>query len=258
VRRLLEGIFCQKKYLFSRSFLFLIASIHFDSGLLGVEIEDFKVLYATNGVDDVFTNEKNQTVIRRLSNEDLFTSGHFLTTGAGAYAELKGRFPNLIRIGSDSVVQCIDFNHWKIFEGSALFCLENDYPLVLSCAEGSVKVDGLCTFIVQCTSNGGFKFISLSGTPSLSSNKVDIVTPGGRLVLFTGGESVFGNAYDIDLLLILQTSLLVSAFENPLPTIKKVGLSVFAQQKKLKGKYNALIGDAKSNKDLQMYILGNK
>lgn len=248
-----------REHILSKSIfvLFLIAGIQFNQELIGVEIEDFKVLYALNGVDDVSTNEKNQTVIKRLSKEDLFTSGNFLTTGNGAYAELIGRFPNLIRIGSDSVIQCLDFNHWKIFEGSALICLENNYPFVLSCVMGSVKVDGLCTFIVQCTSNGGFKFISLSGTPALSSNKVNIEAPGGRLVLFTGGESVFGNAYDIDLLLILQSSLLISAFENPLPTIKKVGLSVFAQQKKLKGKYNALIGDATSDKDLQMFILGN-
>jgi hypothetical protein len=214
------------------------------------------VTLSEKGFDHLRTNEFNQTAIFRLSPGDRFYQGDFLTTGAESYGEVSGKFPRLVRLGSDSVLEWKSIRKWKLYEGSALFCMEFDNTIILDSKNSSTEITGPTTFIAECTSNGGLKFIILSGTPTLRNGEQSIKAPGGRLVLTMANS--FGNAYDIDLLLLLQSSRLFTFFRDPLPSMKKVGLAIFAQQKKLKGKYNALIGDATSDKDLQMWVLNNE
>ena len=71
-----------------------------------------------------------------------------------------------------------------------------------------------------------------------------------------GSPSKLGNAYDIDLLLLLKSSRLINSFPTPLPSMKRVSLSIYAQQLRLKGKFNALIGDAPTDDNLQMWTWG--
>jgi hypothetical protein len=40
--------------------------------------------------------------------------------------------------------------------------------------------------------------------------------------------------------------------------LKKIGLVLYVQELKLKGKYDALIGDATTNDNLQMWKFGQK
>jgi hypothetical protein len=78
----------------------------------------------------------------------------------------------------------------------------------------------------------------------------------GRLNMVLGSPSKLGNAYDIDLLLLLKSSRLINAFPTPLPSMKRISLSTYAQQLRMKGKYNVLIGDAPTDDNLQMWALG--
>ena len=73
-----------------------------------------------------------------------------------------------------------------------------------------------------------------------------------------GNPSSLGDAYDIDIMLLIKSSRLINAFTSSLPTFKKIGLAIYVQEMKLKGKYNALIGDATSDKNLQMWKFGQK
>ena len=59
-------------------------------------------------------------------------------------------------------------------------------------------------------------------------------------------------------MLLLKSSRLVNAFPDPLPTFDKIGLAIYVQELKLKGKYDALIGDATTNENLQMWKFGKK
>ena len=81
---------------------------------------------------------------------------------------------------------------------------------------------------------------------------------GGRMILCLGNPSYFGDAYDIDIMLMLKSSRLINSFPSPLPTFKKIGLAIYIQELKLKGKYNALIGDATSETNLQIWSFGEK
>jgi hypothetical protein len=74
--------------------------------------------------------------------------------------------------------------------------------------------------------------------------------------MIIGSPSQLGSAYDIDLLLLLKSSRLINSFPTPLPSLKRISLSVYAQQLRMKGKYNALIGDAPTNDNLQMWAFG--
>jgi hypothetical protein len=71
-----------------------------------------------------------------------------------------------------------------------------------------------------------------------------------------GSPSKLGNAYDIDLLLLLKSSRLINAFPTPLPSMKRISLSIYAQQLRIKGKYNALIGDVPTDDNIQMWAFG--
>lgn len=77
-------------------------------------------------------------------------------------------------------------------------------------------------------------------------------------MLVVGSPSYLGNAYDIDIMLLLQSSRLINNFPTALPTFDQIGLAIYVQNLKLKGKYDALIGDAKTEKSLQIWGFGKK
>ena len=52
---------------------------------------------------------------------------------------------------------------------------------------------------------------------------------------------------------MVKSSRLLNEYPTSLPSIEHIGLSIYVQQLKLKGKYNALIGDATTNENLQMW-----
>ncbi len=220
------------------------------------EVLRHEVTYGVGGFDRAITGKSNLPIINRLKTGDFISSQSYLTTGANAYGEISINESLLLRIGSNSI---LDFNSpaiYKLVNGTILFCVQNRSSLSLSSTNGSAEITGPCTFIAESTSNGGYKFISLSGKPVVRTGDGESVIPAGRLVLVLGETDALGNAYDIDLLLLLKSSLLINAFEEPPPTMKKIGLAVYSQQLRLKGKYNALIGDATTDKNLQMWVLG--
>jgi hypothetical protein len=79
---------------------------------------------------------------------------------------------------------------------------------------------------------------------------------GGRMILVLNDPSNFGDAYDLDLMLMLKSSRLLNAFPNKLQRFKQIGISLYVQQMKLRGKYDALIGDATTNENLQLWKFG--
>jgi hypothetical protein len=217
----------------------------------------YAITFANDGVDRLRESNNAPTELKKLSEGHVIKSADYLTTGPQSLTELKA-YGITLRQGSDTITQWMGDHHWKIIDGSVMFCLEDKMTLTVSSLKGSAKITGPCTFIAEATSNGGYKFITLSGNPYIETKEKKLRMPAGRLVLVLGEQESLGNAYDVDIMLLLQSSLLFNAFEDPPPTMKKIGLAVFAQQKRMKGKYNALIGDATSDKNLQMWILGNQ
>ena len=73
------------------------------------------------------------------------------------------------------------------------------------------------------------------------------------MLLVLGSPTNFGDAYDIDLMLMLKSSRLLNSFPQKLDRSQQIEIALFVQQMKLRGKYDALIGDATSDKNLQLW-----
>ena len=165
----------------------------------------------------------------------------------------------LIRVGSTSRLHFENNSTVNISRGSMLISFNENTELEIKSELSNIKTQGRFTAIVECTSNGGFKFIPLEGKEKIipqTGEQKDIYR--GRLTMVLGSPSKLGNAYDIDLLLLLKSSRLINSFPTPLPTMKRISLAVYAQQLKLKGKFNALIGDAPTDDNLQMWAFGKE
>ena len=179
-----------------------------------------------------------------------------LCTGEKSLAEVTNN-SILIRLGSMSVLESVTNETVKIFSGSLLICLKDYAEIVLKSEKASVSLKGKLTAIIECTSNGGFKFIPLEGKGTIIPQEGHSkAIKSGRVMMGVGSPSKLGNAYDIDLLLMLKSSRLINAFPQPLPSMKSISLAIYYQQLRLKGKFNALIGDAPTDDNLQMWAFG--
>jgi hypothetical protein len=165
----------------------------------------------------------------------------------------------LIRLGAKSIFEYSENNTISLSKGSMLIGLKESENITIQSEYSRLQIKGRFTAIVECTSNGGFKFIPLEGKGQIIPERgepKDIFR--GRLTMVLGSPSKLGNAYDIDLLLLLKSSRLINSFPTPLPSMKRISLSIYAQQLRLKGKFNALIGDAPTDDNLQMWAFGEE
>ncbi len=237
-------------------FLNLALATYFCCGFLLAG--SYEVKESIKGVDILYEVETGKTATKKAEPDTKFSPNQILATGPGGLCKINNtEEKSEIRLGSNTILQWKSNGDWQLIEGSILVCKDSKAPWLLSSTSGSAEIIGDCTFIAEATSNGGYKFICLSGKPFLKTKSGKTKIPAGRLVLVLGETNALGNAYDIDLLLLLKSSLLINAFEEPPATMSKIGLAVYSQQLKLKNKYNALIGDAPTDKNLQMWVLGS-
>lgn len=191
-----------------------------------------------------------------LKNNSSIQSNHLVATAKGSRTEIQ-HDSKIWRLGSLSAARWIDKHSFWIHSGSALFCTKEETSIHISSIESNATFKGKGTVIVEATSNGGFKFIPLEakGTITTAKGGVKDITE-GQMLLILGKPSEFGDAYDIDLMLLVKSSRLLNYFPRPLATFDQIGLAIYVQQLKLKGKYDALIGDATTKENLQIWKFG--
>lgn len=219
-----------------------------------------KDLTVTFQKGDIHLIDSNQTdlIYPFCDNGQQIDSQHFISTANGSRFELKS-FDAIWRIGSQSFVKFESENRVWIHSGSLLLCLEDEKSITFKSRTSEANFTGKGTIILECLENGGFKFIPLEGDGLLKTQKnKPFPILGGRLILVLGNPSYLGSSYDIDIMLLLQSSKLINYFPTALRTFDQIGLALYIQQLKLKGKYNALIGDAQSNDELQIWAFGEK
>ena len=214
------------------------------------------VTYQTGRVDVVdLTDEKTFEPQLIESNQSLHPK-LLVATAMG------GRIESLVdqkhwRLGSNSMARWYSHKKFWLHSGSALYCSTQKDTIHFATRESNATFVGHGTIIIEATKNGGFKFIPLEGKGTITTAQggtKEIV--GGRMLLVLGKPTYFGDAYDLDLMLLIRSSRLINAFTSSLPTFKKIGLAIYVQELKLKGKYDALIGDATTNENLQMWKFG--
>jgi|TARA_A200000113_G_scaffold151456_1_gene136439 hypothetical protein len=212
--------------------------------------------YIEGRVDAVDLSLKDQFEPFIIDVNHSLSSNLLIATG------VKGRMETVInnkywRLGSETMgIWNSDSDFW-LDSGSILLCTEHPQIIKFSTRDSNATLNGRGTVIIEATKNGGFKFIPLEGKGTISTENggsKEII--GGRMILVLGKPAYFGDAYDIDIMLMLKSSRLINAFPTPLPTFKKIGLAIYVQELKLKGKYDALIGDATTNENLQIWKFG--
>lgn len=215
------------------------------------------VTYKSGWVDGADLNFDERFESKTLETNQTLHPELLVFTGNG------GRIESIVnqkywRLGSNSVARWFSDKKIWLDSGSALYCSTQEDTIVFSSVESNASFTGKGTIIVEATKNGGFKFIPLEGKGTISTQdggRKEIV--GGRMLLVLGNPTYFGDAYDIDLMLLLKSSRLVNSYPSILPTFKKIGLAIYIQELKLKGKYDALIGDATSEENLQIWKFGS-
>lgn len=219
--------------------------------------KDLTVSFQKGNISLVNSNQTD-SITPFWENEQKIDSLYFISTSNGSRFELKSN-DTIWRVGSQSFVRFESQQRVWIHSGSLLLCLESEKTINFKSRTSDATFTGKGTIIIECLENGGFKFIPLEGDGVLKTVK-DAPFPilGGRLVLVLGNPSYLGSSYDIDLMLLLQSSKLINYFPTPLSTFDQIGLALYIQQLKLKGKYNALIGDATTDNELQIWAFGEK
>jgi hypothetical protein len=216
-----------------------------------------KITFKDGRIDAVDLSDKDDFDPYLIEVNASLSSNLLIATGEKGRLE-SVTYNNYWRLGRESMGTWNSETDFWLHSGSLLFCTENPQTIQFSTRESNATFTGRGTIILEATRNGGFKFIPLEGKGTLTTAKggtKKII--GGRMVLVLGKPTYFGDAYDIDIMLLLKSSRLINSFPTPLPTFEKIGLAIYIQELKLKGKYDALIGDATSNENLQMWRFGS-
>ena len=239
-----------------KSFYYIIAAVF--TAAIFLDGQQKRVSYLTGKVEIIDSEIAGPESISDLEINATILPKHVLATGKGSRIALRQNDVRW-RLGSLSVGRWFPNNSFWLHSGSALFCSSEDGDFTFSTREANATFSGSGTIIIEATANGGFKFIPLEAKGTIRTPKGDAQdVRGGRLLLVLGKPTRFGDAFDIDIMLLLKSSRLVNAFPDPLPTFDKIGLALYVQELKLKGKYDALIGDATTNENLQMWKFGKK
>ena len=239
-----------------KSFYSIIAAVF--TAAIFLDGQQKRVSYLTGKVEIIDSEIAGPESISDLEINATILPKHVLATGKGSRIALRQNDVRW-RLGSLSVGRWFPNNSFWLHSGSALFCSNEDGDFTFSTREANATFSGSGTIIIEATANGGFKFIPLEAKGTIRTPKGDAQdVRGGRLLLVLGKPTRFGDAFDIDIMLLLKSSRLVNAFPDPLPTFDKIGLALYVQELKLKGKYDALIGDATTNENLQMWKFGKK
>ncbi len=239
-----------------KSFYSIIAAVF--TAAIFLDGQQKRVSYLTGKVEIIDSEIAGPESISDLEINATILPKHVLATGKGSRIALRQNDVRW-RLGSLSVGRWFPNNSFWLHSGSALFCSSEDGDFTFSTREANATFSGSGTIIIEATANGGFKFIPLEAKGTIRTPKGDAQdVRGGRLLLVLGKPTRFGDAFDIDIMLLLKSSRLVNAFPDPLPTFDKIGLALYVQELKLKGKYDALIGDATTNENLQMWKFGKK
>ena len=221
--------------------------------LYAVTLESATSKYIYGKVEIIDPNLVGENSISLLKVNSTIPSNHIICTGKSSRVEIHNK-STILRLGANTVAKEESNGTYWIHSGSILFCSTVPSTVHFSTLGATATFEGRGTIILETTGNGGFKLIPLESKGYFSTPKDgNKQARAGQLLFVVDSPSNFGDAYDIDLMLMLRSSLLINSFPHPLPTFERIGLAIYSQELKLKGKYNALIGNAPTKDKVQLW-----
>lgn len=198
---------------------------------------------------------KSKESIKNLVEGEQISFEDWICSGQNSRGEFSDNKNITYRLGSMSIVSFHKPNEFKLHSGSFLFCTkEKNTTFKFSSTESNASFIGSGTIILEATSNGGFKFLPVEARGKLITDKGGTkIVQSGQMILVLDQPSIFGDAYDIDLMLLIKSSPIIYSFPTPLNTFGRISLAVYSQELRMKSKFKALIGDATSKDNLQVW-----
>lgn len=119
--------------------------------------------------------------------------------------------------------------------------------VILKSSESLLRVSGIGTCMIEVETNGGFKIVSILGRIILGTGEDGQQDEllAGELVFLNPGNSALYDKINVNLAKVVETSFLLSGFENSSSFNRSLNSVVQAQQESIGTTYNAEVGDAK-------------
>lgn len=204
--------------------------------------------------------QKTDAGLQSCEVGDVFTGTTSLFVRSDSLMELKGESGQIVRLGSNTNLD-IELNKlFKLYKGAMLLYLpEGTRSYILQSPLSRVSISGNGAAMFGVTEIGGLKVICIDGKIelTLANNESASLTPGELIFVFTEGKD-FSRKVDLELATVMQTSALISNFPEPLPFLVNLAKNARKQNRRIRGRFKALVGDAKSDQDFELMILRDK
>lgn len=161
------------------------------------------------------------------------------------------------RIGGPAEFECTPAGGIALRKGVILVQpVSKTFKLDFRTEKSAFTVEGGGCFQIETTTNGGCKVMLFTDRSKVrtSNGEEQWMTP-GNLLFLVPGKNGFGPTLDIDLGLLCATSRLVNGFQRPLSRVKDFRAAAFFQKYRIKGKSNALVGDASNERDYEVIFV---
>ena len=170
--------------------------------------------------------------------------------------ELRSTIGEIIRLGADTHFSFLHHRQVKLLKGEMLFYLPpSQAPFRIHGQHTTIELTQSGVLVVQATSNGGLKLLSLQGTIRLHLQGENHDLQPGKLYFIPPGPSRLGKNLHFNLRLFLETSGLVQNFQPSLPVQKKMENTAFRQSFFIQKRTRLFVGDAKSEEDFDLLLL---
>ena len=179
-----------------------------------------------------------------------------LIAARDSFLEIASAQDDFLRLGRATVAE-FSASKIRLHQGSFLRYCETETLFALSGKHSDAGIRlRRGALMVEATGNGGLKIVLVSGfaQTGTDSDGAKTLRP-GQLLFIRGNPARFGDLYDLDLPLLIDTSRLVNGFARPLPGMNRLRTSALIQELNLKKRYEALVGDAPANDKVQMWAI---
>jgi hypothetical protein len=163
----------------------------------------------------------------------------------------------LVRAGGGSEIEILSDAALALSRGAVLIQPRyKNLKIDVSSKKIAFTVAGSGCFVVEATSNGGCKVLSLNDSIEITvKGKGSSKASPGNLLFLVPETTGFGPRLDVDLNVFRLTSALINGYEKPLEGLASIKTAAFKQTFRIKGRTNALIGDAKNSKNYDVLFL---
>ena len=172
--------------------------------------------------------------------------------------EVKATTGEILRAGSGTNITISPGRKLELYKGAILLSIPPSVAgITVTSPLSEVWIDGEGALMLGVTEVGGLKAIGLHGELSLllpKQNRRNSLPPGKLLFVYTEGQG-FSRKVDVELATVMQTASLIRDFKDPLPFLEDMAKHAKKQNRKIRSRFRALVGDAKSDKDFELMII---